>query len=139
MSLNDEVWCKLAPSPIHGIGVFAIRAIPKGQKYTNYGIWNLKDNEPKVFNEEDLNNALPEIRNLILDQMLFEQARPITFYSPNTNACLQSFLNHSNTPNTDGFKAIQDIKKGEELTENYNTVTQGELHSVSKKHHASYA
>ena len=28
--LNKEVYCKLGVSPVHGIGVFAVRDIPKG-------------------------------------------------------------------------------------------------------------
>ena len=28
--LNTQVWCRLAPSNIHGIGIFAIKNIPKG-------------------------------------------------------------------------------------------------------------
>ena len=28
--LKKELYCKLGVSPVHGIGVFAIRAIPKG-------------------------------------------------------------------------------------------------------------
>ena len=28
--LNKEVYCKLGVSPVHGIGVFAVRSIPKG-------------------------------------------------------------------------------------------------------------
>lgn len=135
--LNQTVWARLAPSEVNGIGVFAIRDIPKGQFYTNYFTENYRDTA-KVFNEEDLNNALPEIRNLVLNLMLFEQNMPIAFYSPNMYAYLRSFLNHSNTPNTDGFKTTQHIKKGEELTENYNTVVSGELHTLSRKYHDNY-
>ena len=39
MELSSTVKCKLAPSNIHGIGVFAIRDIKKGEKFTKENIW----------------------------------------------------------------------------------------------------
>ena len=54
--LNRTVWATIAPSKIHGIGVHAIRDIPKGQPYTDYFINTL--DKPKLFNEEDLNTNI---------------------------------------------------------------------------------
>jgi len=134
--LDDTVYATLKPSPIHGIGVFAIRDIPKGQRYTNHHLYDPFEAKATLFNKSDLDKCSPEIRSLILDHILFEKDMPNLFYSPNQHVALQSYMNHSDTPNTNGFKTTQDIKKGEELTENYNTVSNGELHDMTKEHHS---
>ena len=43
------------------------------------------------------------------------------FQSPNNDARLISFMNHSDTPNYDKVNdtALRDLKEGEEVTENY--------------------
>ena len=47
-----DYYCRLQPSKIHGIGVFAVRDIPKGRnlfktlpKYTNFGYVLITDDE----------------------------------------------------------------------------------------------
>lgn len=107
--LNDVVWCKLAPSPIHGVGVFAIRDIPAGTQLS--GGYKMYAHKGKSF-------ILPEIMDLMLDHYcnLDEMwALP----NPNHDVELQCFMNHSEDANSDGHVALRDIKKGEEVTENY--------------------
>ena len=110
--LNNEVWATLKPSLINGIGVVAIRFIPKGTE-----IAKCEDNTQyyEVSDEEFL-QILEPIRNMILDRTQFEKIR---FRHPNCMAKLQSFMNHSNEPNSDGKVALRDIKEGEEITENF--------------------
>ncbi len=111
--LNATVWAKLAPSKIHGIGVFAIRSIPKGQKV--YELGNRRWRKPIEYHM-----AHQAIQELIYQRwpLVIEGA---DFWSPNDDAHLPSFLNHSNTPNVDKhtFCALRDISTGEELVENY--------------------
>ena len=85
---------------------------------------------------DELNEVDPEIRKLILDRTKYSMndSNGLRFYSPNCDAILQSWMNHSNNPNTTGTKTLRDIKKGEELTENYNTLGEGEIHPISLKH-----
>ncbi len=112
MSLNEEVWCKLAPSQIHEIGVFAIRDIPKGQKlYCHSASCRLR--------YEPIDDLLPEIRQLILQR--WPNARTNGYLNPNDDARLISFMNHSPNPNYDWFTdlAIKDIPKGTEVLEDY--------------------
>ena len=114
--LNSTVWCTLAPSKIHGVGVFAIRDIPKGQRLTDYP----KEKELLPLSEADLELVAPEILSLLLDKMTNPEGTTVyKFYSPNSEQVLQSFMNHSTEANSDGFVALRDIKKGEEVTENY--------------------
>lgn len=116
--LNNTVFCKLAPSPIHGIGVFAIRDIKKGQELTDYRFTS----EKELFQlpVEEFDKILLPIRKLILDRIQFCDDKTVSFFSPNTDQVLQSFMNHSIDANSDGRFALVDIKTGDEVTENYH-------------------
>ena len=119
--LNSTVWCTIAPSPVHGVGVFAIRDIPKGQKLNCQNISRM--GVLRIIPSE-LENLLPEIKKLIL------QRWPIVtttgyFQSPNDDVFLLAFMNHSETPNYDKVNdiALRDIKKNEEVFEHYGEYT----------------
>lgn len=129
--LNNSVWCTLAPSSISGIGVFAIRDIPKGTKITDHTNETLDDIETYELTTEEFQQIHPAIQSLILDRTLFEDI--IRFTSPNTDAVLRSFMNHSDTPNSDGVIALRDIKQGEEVTENFKSMVHSP-HELTKKH-----
>ena len=116
--LNSEVKCVLRPSPIHGIGVFALRNIPKGQRcYITPNVI------PRFYNipYASLNGLLPEIKEIIL-QRWPSIINGSKFISP--DARLLSFMNHSENPNYDpkNDTALKDIENGEEITENYKTM-----------------
>lgn len=119
--LNNTVWATLRGSPIEGVGVFAIRDIPKGTLVTDYTVHNIKDLIHFELSKEEFNKILPEIRTLILDRTVYPKGTNIyTFYSPNNNYTLSSFFNHSKDANCDSFVAIKDIKKGEEILIDYS-------------------
>lgn len=131
--LNRTVWAKLGASKIHGIGVIAIRDIPKGTRITDHSVHNMNESkELLTVHTTDFFKILPEIRALILDRMSFPPCRVFAFYSPNTDACLQSFMNHDSKPNTDGVHALRLIHAGEELTEDYRR--HGDAHPLIKDH-----
>ena len=113
--LNNTVWCKLAPSDIHGIGVFAIRDIPKGQKLYCMGMPNTE-----AITLDTLEGLIPEIKELI-DQRWPLAVDGDSFQSPNNDARLISFMNHSKSPNYSKYNdtAFMDIKEGTEITEYY--------------------
>jgi SET domain-containing protein len=133
--INSTVWATLGKSPIHNIGVFAIRDIPKGTKITDNHSYTVTHIINKITPEE-LHSIYPEVRALILDRVAYrkENHRELTFYSPNCDALLQSWMNHSYKPNTTGTVTLRNIKKGEELTENYRSLAENRLHPVSLKH-----
>lgn len=130
--LNTTVFCKLGVSLIHGIGVIAIRDIPKDTLFA------VHINSVYRIYQDDFHLILPEIQELILDRTLFGVEHiNLVFESPNTSAALQSFMNHSETPNSNGYKAIKDIKKGEEVTENYKSFYTATFpHKLSSRHMA---
>ena len=133
--INSTVWATLRRSPIHNIGVFAIRDIPKGTKITDNDSYTVKHVMNKLTPDE-LDDICPEVRSLILDRVAYnkESSNELIFYSPNCDAILQSWMNHSHKPNTTGIVTLRNIKKGEELTENYYSIAEGELHPVSLNH-----
>lgn len=117
LSLNDEVKCKIGVSMIEGVGVIAIRDIKKGEKmYCKEG-----SNTKKY--QGDISVLRPEIQELIL-QRWTQADKNFPFPSPNDDARLISFMNHSDTPNYDKYNdiALKDILKGQEITEKYDTL-----------------
>ena len=124
--LANTTYVMIKPSPLHGIGVFAIRDIPKGTSNIfskGVGDWI------KVSKEEV--DALPQhSKDLIENHCLFDED---FYFIPDYGFKLVDlviYLNHSETPNVislnDGeeFEAIRDIANGEELLVDYGTIVE---------------
>ena len=115
--LNNTVRCKLGVSKIEGVGVIALRNIQKGQRCYITPNFN-----PSFYNLSfsNLNKLLPEIKALILDRWASVVNNSL-FTSPNDDAHLLMFVNHSLEPNYDVVTdtALKDIPAGTEITENY--------------------
>lgn len=114
--LNDIVKIKLAPSAIHGVGLFAMRDIKKGERL-------YADSIPHAFDipYKDFNKLKPEIREIILGH--FPQiVNGSHFLYPVTK--MTAFTNHSSTPNYNAKDdvTLKGIKKGEEITEDYRLI-----------------
>ena len=117
--LNSEVKCVLRPSPIHGIGVFALRNIQKGSRcYITPNII------PRFYTIpfSGLSQLLPEIKELILWRWA-SIVNGSVFQSPNDDAGLLFFVNHAYYPDCNydvaSDMALRDIRKNEELLEDY--------------------
>jgi SET domain-containing protein len=124
--LSGSTYVMIKPSPLHGIGVFAIRDIPKGTKNIfskGVGEW-IKVSKQEV-------DALPQhSKDLIENHCLFDEDH---YFIPDYGFKLVDlviYLNHSETPNVislhDGeeFEAIRDILCGEELLVDYGTIVE---------------
>lgn len=115
--LNEQVKCKLAPSPIHGIGVFALRDIKKGEK-----LYCIPSPQPKPYSVpfDRFSEILEPIREYLLSgwPAIMNGSK---FLSSNDWVWMIAFMNHSDNPNYYSLLdcAARDIKKGEEITENY--------------------
>jgi len=120
--LNEIVnnsYVVLRPSRIAGVGVFALRDIPKGCR-DMFSKPHPQDNWVKVPLAE-VENLPDHARFLIWNYCLFDNEN---YYVPDhgfkkVDLCI--FLNHSDEPNVksinegDYFEAVRDIKAGEEL------------------------
>ncbi len=123
-----ETYIMLKPSPVHGIGVFAIRDIPKGCRTMfskDSGEW-IKLPIAEV-------EKLPEAsKDLVETYCLYDEEH---YYVPDygfKKMDLVNYLNHSAQPNVrsvnDGefFEAITDIPAGQELLVNYEAIVKVE-------------
>jgi len=121
LQIIQETYCKLAPSKIHGIGVFAIRDIPRGQKLYLVPKRMVKwYKTPYSTLKARLITIYPQILELILERWP-SIINGSHFVSPNDMAIMAAFVNHSSEANysVDTDCALRDIRQGEEVTEDY--------------------
>lgn len=115
--LNEQNKVTIGVSKIHGVGVIAIQDIKKGEKL--YCVPQTVRSYAVPY--EEFGKIHPEVRKLIMDRWGFRVMDGLAFGSPIQDAIHICFMNHSDNPNyqfeTDS--ALKDIKKGEEVTENY--------------------
>lgn len=126
--LNKEVYCKLGVSPVHGIGVFAVRPIPKGvQPLKSY------------LNVREVNISKKLIKNLHkgvrqqIDTFCYYNKKTVSIPTIGLNSFdLAVYLNHSKKPNLRFKKvgvliSLREIAEGEELFIDYD-ISFGEKH-----------
>jgi hypothetical protein len=130
---HDEVYTRLRRSPISGIGVFAIRDIPKGTY-----VFEPEDDELVPVKVKEIEKAFApgnSIRRLYEDFCVLRGSVyqcPVSF-----NKLTPSWLlNHSDAPNVAAdlslnFYAIQEIKAGDELTADYRTYSDSGVEGFS--------
>lgn len=116
LMVNNVAKLRLSPSEVHGVGVFAIRNIRKGERVYASAIPVMLDIPYREFK-----NILPEIVEAIL-QRFPRVVDGSHFMCPDT--LMQMYMNHSDEPNYDNQtdKALKGIKKGEEVFENYKSI-----------------
>ena len=124
--LSNNTYVILRPSPVAGIGVFAIKDIVKGCREM-FSAPHKDDQWIKVTKKEF--ELLPiHTKHLIENYCLYDEDH---YFVPDhgfKKVDLSLFLNHSNEPNIisiqegDFFEAIRDIKEGEELLINYGEI-----------------
>lgn len=117
---HSNVYTRLAPSKIHGVGIFAIKDIPKGKNV--FG----SDNSKMIWVDKKIvKKQTSEIQKLYDDFCVIKGDKygcPDNF----NNLTVDWYLNNSKKPNVRcnknyDFIAMRVIKKGEELTANYST------------------
>ena len=126
--LSQEVYCHLGVSPVHGIGVFAIRAIPKG---TNPLKSRLKFDEISFSHKEI--KALPRSVRKEIEIFCYYDDNAVLIPSIGLNSMnMAVYLNHSKTPSVQYQKngkliTLRAIKSGEELMMDYD-INFGAIH-----------
>ena len=124
--LSAHTFVMIKPSPVDGIGVFAITRIPKGCRDMFSRASALEEWIP--IPRTEIQNLPPHSRRLIETYCLYDDE---SYFVPEygfKKMDLVNFLNHSDSPNVisinDGefFEAIRDIEAGEELLIDYGAL-----------------
>ena len=122
--LSQETYAALRPSAVHGIGVFAIRDIPKGCR----NIFSKGVGQWIKIPFSDIENLPEYSRSLVETYCLYDDDN---YYVPDYGFKVMdivNYLNHSSSPNiisvNDGeeFEALTDIASGQELLLNYRKI-----------------
>ena len=128
--LSGNTWVMIKPSPIEGIGVFALQQIPKGCR-SMFSKANEQEQWIPV-SKSEVENLPAHAKALIENYCLYDEEN---YFIPDygfKKMDLVNFLNHSDTPNVisinegEFFEAIRDIKQGEELFIDYGEIVDGE-------------
>lgn len=120
-NLVSDTYCRIRPSKIHGVGVFAIRPIPintdifKGSKTKFFG-----------FAKKQLKKVPASVKKIIYDFCVVENEKVWIPRFGLNSIDVSFFLNHSNKPNvkfnekTGSFETLRPIKTREELSVDYS-------------------
>ena len=132
-NLNKHIFCRVGRSDIHGVGLIAIRDIKKGTLVFNLSNYLPERDELVDISEEEVSSLDEEVVSMIKSYTAISHLGTYALHENGLNNInLGYYLNHSDDPNIRiemgkntnpyqyaNFIAIKDIKKGEELTENY--------------------
>lgn len=132
LNLKNSIYCRLQPSPISGIGVFAIRDIPNGINPFEIAGQTCQADQVIFISKDELQDLPNEIQQTIPH---FFAKKPNDQYYPIISGGLNAinisfYINHSSHPNItlvtvpgcDYYQFItkNKIRTGEELTFDYS-------------------
>jgi hypothetical protein len=127
--LTHQTFIMLKPSPVQGIGVFAIRNIIKGQR-------NLFSNDKSEWikiPKSEIEVLPASSRFLVENHCLYDDEH---YYVPEYGFKMIDpviYINHSDVPNIKSlhegmdFEALRDINEGEEIFINYGEIVDENL------------
>lgn len=120
--LKNEIWFRAKPSSINGVGLFAIRDIPKG---TN--ILKEFDGEGKTLfsiRKDEMLDIHPNVIKLWKDYWQNNSVYQEIYLPPNYKQVQVYYINHADNPSGQlvGTTLItnKDIKEGDEIFINYS-------------------
>ena len=115
------MYCRLGVSPIHGIGVFAVRAIEKGVD----PLRSLVSHKEISFTREEL-KALPKGVRKQIEMFCYYDDKEVLISTMGLNTMDYAiYINHSKTPNlimkkSGRFETLTKIRVGDELFMDYD-------------------
>jgi SET domain-containing protein len=128
--LTNNTFVMLRPSPVGGVGVFAIREIPKGCR-SMFSNPHADEKWIKISRQEM--EALPTFaQDIIVNYCLFDEDAYFVPEKGFKKMDLSYYVNHSDSPNIisinegEYFEATRVIKVNEELFLDYGTIVEGE-------------
>ena len=129
--LKNEIWFRAGPSGIHGVGLFAIRDIPKGTD-----IMVEFDGEGETLfsvEKEKIQDIHPNIKQLWIDYWTGDDVWQHIYLPPNYKQVQVFYINHSDNPSGylicgkhhAEFVTNKSIKEGDEIVADYNRLHTG--------------
>ena len=130
--LIHNVYCRIKRSTLHGVGVFAIRPIPKGVDPFNTIVGEPEGqvmiNKDLILNHPDIPES---VKSMVKDFYAIEKNQ-IVFPPFGLNELnISYFMNHTDVnpnvvegPNGNPFITTREIQAGEELLTNYHTFSE---------------
>ena len=127
--LHNKTVVMLKPSPVAGIGVFAITDIKKGQR----GMFSNDQSEWIKLTRQEVAELPLHSRALIENFCLYDEEH---YFVPEYGFKMMDlvvYLNHADEPNIisinegEDFEALHDIRAGEELFIDYGEIVDAEL------------
>lgn len=117
VKLNTRCKLRIAPSKVHGVGIFAITDIHKGERLYA-GVFP----EPYTIPYSSFGKLFPEVRQIIIERWPLVASGKSHFFYPDAN--MPAYMNHADDPNYDNKTdcALRDIKAGEEVFETYRNI-----------------
>jgi SET domain-containing protein len=125
--LENDIYCRIGVSKISGVGVIAIRDIPKGTD--PFKTLSKEKEEIIELSKDDIKKVDTNVKKIIGDFFGNLNTYDVLASGPN-NINVSFYMNHSDKPNIDiiektnskymGFITNKNIKKGDELTINYS-------------------
>lgn len=128
--LSQHTYVMLKPSPVAGIGVFALRDIAKGCR----DMFSKPDKNDAwiTVSKKEVEQLPPHAQLLVENYCLFDDEK---YFVPDygfKKIDISLFLNHSDTPNIKSinegeyFETLREIITGEELFIDYGEIVEGE-------------
>jgi SET domain-containing protein len=134
--LQEDIYCRIGVTSTHGVGVIAIKDIPKNTNPFN-NLSTYKKERIIFLSKDDLKNVNKNVVKIVGD--FFDAAGSgvygVLYDGPNYMN-ISYYMNHSENPNIIpvnipelsnffSFIALRDIKEGEELTFDYQQFNNG--------------
>ncbi|HEY8002965.1 MAG TPA: SET domain-containing protein-lysine N-methyltransferase [Phenylobacterium sp.] len=111
---------ELRPSPIHGLGVFLLRPVRKGEL-----IWRFDSRIDRVYSVADVESLPEHVQHYLRTYSTWHAASGLFVLCGDNGR----FFNHSETPTTVSNaisfgedNAVRDLEAGAELTSDYSTI-----------------
>jgi len=130
-NLQNDVYCRIKPSKKHGVGVFAIKDIPKNTNPFKVTGKECITQRTLNISSDEVNKLDKEVKKMIKDFYHEQDGQfGIPYKGLNAND-ISFYMNTTKKPNV-GFKSLENcslvvfntlkkIKKGEELLINYDS------------------